>query len=358
MYFSKNAMMGCKKFSTGKLIWIALVLTIMTAFTNCKPENNKSEAVGPAGNTIRSIYIDPLDRKWFATENGISVYDNKNWQTFTTKEGLGGNSVFSFSYTVSGTNLVIYAGTNNGVTPASPGEEIALFTALHKPGTIAGKDSVLSLSYDPIGYLWMADHKNVAFYHNNIVSELPQQIKLNFDHYIIHAIGSSVDGWNYFGTKGHGVARIKSTPDGISGASLYEQPWSGLPSMNVYSVLVLENGDQWYGTDAGAALHEGTLAKQGWKEINTTHGLINDTVLCIYKDPQGKIWFGTQGGVSRLVSSAKDSSLQWESYTTSDGLADNTVYCIAAESPSVFWFGTNNGISRYNGTSWQTFRKE
>lgn len=338
--------------------WSAPVLALLMIFAGCKPDNKKSETDGPAGNIIRSIYIDPLGRKWFATENGLSVYNDKNWETFTTREGLGGNSVFSITHFVSGTDVTVYAGTNNGVTPAAPGEEIALLTVLHKPGADAGKDSVLSLSYDPMGYLWMADHNNIAFYHNNTVSELPQQIKLTFAQYFIQAIGSSGDGWNYFGTRGHGVARIKSTPDGISGASLYEQPWSGLPSMNVYSVLILENGDQWYGTDAGAVLHEGTFAKQGWLEINTAHGLINDTVLCIYKDLQGKIWFGTKGGASRLVSSAKDSNLQWESYTASDGLADNIVYCIAAESATVFWFGTKNGISRFDGTSWQTFRKK
>lgn len=345
-------------FSGRTIRWITPILALMIIFTACKPENKKSETEGPAGNIIRSIFIDPLGRKWFATQNGLSVYNDKNWETFTTREGLGGNSVFSLSHIGNPTDLLVFAGTNNGVTPVSPGEEIALLTALHKPGADAGKDSVLSLSYDPIGYLWMADHTNIAFYHNSTVSELPQQIKLTFAQYYIQAIGSSGDGWNYFATRSHGVARIKSTPDGISGASLYEQPWSGLPSMNVYSVLVLENGDQWYGTDAGAALHEGTLAKQGWTEINTTHGLINNEVLCIYKDLQGKIWFGTKGGVSRLISSAKDSYLQWESYTITDGLADNTVYCIAAESSTVFWFGTQNGISRFDGTSWQTFRKK
>lgn len=345
-------------FSGRTIRWIAPILALMIIFTACKPENKKSETEGPAGNIIRSIFIDPLGRKWFATENGLSVYNDKNWETFTTREGLGGNSVFSLSHIGNPTDLLVFAGTNNGVTPVSPGEEIALLTALHKPGADSGKDSVLSLSYDPIGYLWMADHTNIAFYHNSTVSELPQQIKLTFAQYYIQAIGSSGDGWNYFATRSHGVARIKSTPDGISGASLYEQPWSGLPSMNVYSVLVLENGDQWYGTDAGAVLHEGTLAKQGWTEINITHGLINNEVLCIYKDLQGKIWFGTKGGVSRLISSAKDSYLQWESYTITDGLADNTVYCIAAESSTVFWFGTQNGISRFDGTSWQTFRKK
>jgi len=334
------------------------VLILMILLAGCRPDDKNTGTAGPAGIKIKSIFIDPLGRKWFATENGLSVYNDKEWKTYTTRDGLGGNTVFSFAHSGTESDLVVFTGTNNGVTPVSPGEEIALLTALHKPGAEAGKDSVLSLSYDPMGYLWMADHNTVAFYHNSSVSELPQQIKTIFAQYYIQAIGSSADGWNYFGTGSHGVARIKSTPDGISGASLYEQPWSGLPSMNVFSVLVLENGDQWYGTDAGAVLHEGTLAKQGWTEINTSHGLINDTVLCIYKDLQNRIWFGTKGGVCRLMSSAKDSFLQWESYTTADGLADNTVYSIAAESATVYWFGTGNGISRFDGISWQTFRKK
>lgn len=337
---------------------ILSILFLAALLPACDDEKQENKTEGPAGNIVKSIYVDPLGRKWFATENGISVYDNKEWETYTIKEGLGGKSVYSLVTNGQEANLFVYAGTSNGVTPASPGEEISLLTVLHKPSSETGKDSIFSLSYDPAGYLWMADHNTIAYYRNGIVSELPQQIKITFSQYYVQAIGSSSNGWNYFATKGHGVARIQSTPDGISGASVYEQPWSGIPSMNVHTVLVLPNGDQWYGTDAGAVLHEGTLAKQGWYAISTADGLVNDTVLCIYKDLQDRIWFGTKGGVSCLAGSPKQSYLSFENYTVTNGLADNTVFAIAAESASVIWFGTRNGISRFDGTSWQTIRKK
>jgi ligand-binding sensor domain-containing protein len=42
-------------------------------------------------------------------------------------------------------------------------------------------------------------------------------------------------------------------------------------------------------------------------------------------------------------------------YTTRDGLAGNVVYSMARDDKGRMWFGTDRGVSRYDGKTWKTF---
>ena len=50
---------------------------------------------------------------WFGTANGISKFDGDTWKTYTTADGLAGNTVYSLAV---GTNNSIWAGTNGGLS--------------------------------------------------------------------------------------------------------------------------------------------------------------------------------------------------------------------------------------------------
>ncbi|MBN1485583.1 MAG: hypothetical protein JXA37_12775 [Chloroflexia bacterium] len=64
-------------------------------------------------------------------------------------------------------------------------------------------------------------------------------------------------------------------------------------------------------------------------------------VLSIAVAPDGALWFGTDGGVSRFDGTS------WTTYTTADGLANHVVWPIAVTSAGAVCFGTNAGLSCY-----------
>jgi ligand-binding sensor domain-containing protein len=140
--------------------------------------------------------------------------------------------------------------------------------------------------------------------------------------------------------------------DAISTVTYYEIPWSPLPSANVFSVYVDENGYQWYGTDSGVACHYSIEAKQDWDLFTVDDGLINNVVISIQGAGTGDIWFGTPAGVSKF------DGQNWTNYTVNDGLAGNTVYDIGFDKDGSVWFGTDNGASRFDGMTWTTCRKK
>lgn len=66
-------------------------------------------------------------------------------------------------------------------------------------------------------------------------------------------------------------------------------------------------------------------------------------VACVYEDPAGDLWFGTDGaGVFRY------DGREFTAYTSDDGLVGNNVRTIMRDSKGRMWFGTSNaGMSIY-----------
>lgn len=67
-------------------------------------------------------------------------------------------------------------------------------------------------------------------------------------------------------------------------------------------------------------------------------GLPQASVLCIYQDKVGNMWFGTQGGVSKYNGNS------FVNYDTRNGFADNHITAIMQDSKGRYWFG-----HRYKG---------
>ena len=81
--------------------------------------------------------------------------------------------------------------------------------------------------------------------------------------------------------------------------------------------------------------------KGTWKSYSSLDGLAHNDVFAIYEDPDGMMWFGTQGGVSRY------DGKEFVNLTTKDGLVHNCVTAIHRHLDGATWFGTNEGVSRY-----------
>ena len=87
-----------------------------------------------------------------------------------------------------------------------------------------------------------------------------------------------------------------------------------------------------------------------WKNYDTLDGLAHNAVTDIYRDPDGVMWFATEGGgVSRY------DGKEFVNFTIKDGLLHNWVFAIHQDPDGVFWFGTRGGVSRYDGKEFKNF---
>jgi len=107
----------------------------------------------------------------------------------------------------------------------------------------------------------------------------------------------------------------------------------------------------------------GLVESREFKNFTTKDGLPHNSVNTIYCDPDGILWFGTIGGVSRYATnnarlrlSAKSNERlrltdgkEFTNFTTTDGLSDHDVLVIHRDSNGTMWFGTQwGGVFRYS----------
>ena len=302
-------------------------------------------------NNILCIAIDDRGIKWFGTDKGLVQYDNKSWKLFLLEsdQDLPVNNINDLVFESQGGNSLLWIATENGVSllditnANSPSFSDPYVTG--NSGLI--NNEVKALTIDPGNVRWFGTFGGVSNFYNDIWSSYSTQ-NYWIDTDSVVSIASGPDSTVYIGTKGGGVSRLKlSSVDGITSASTLNTTWTGfyepdsgkLTSNNVYSILIEDNGRQWFGTDEGVAIHTSYNTLQDWKNYTQQDGLINDFVQAICKENENVIWFGTQNGVSRF------DGISWTNYTTSDGLASNNVFDIAIDHDGSIWFATENGIT-------------
>lgn len=330
---------------------IVLIASIFVVITfSCDDNGSPTPAETIAGNTVKAIYIDENGIKWFGTENGVSCFDGEKWSTYTIEDKLAGNSVNDIAFQVSHYGPEIWIGTDAGASVfAIELDAVTSATAYTGANSGLAGDTVRTIALDTANTRWFGTNDGVSIFagatwdatdNGGVLTDNP-----------VHDIGTDPFGHAFVTLKGKGVAVMEYT-DAITTVTYYEIPWSGLPSVNVISVYVDEEGGQWYGTDNGVAFHSNIEAKQGWQMYSEEDGLVDSMVIAIQGDGNGNIWFGTQAGVSRFDGQT------WTNYTVDNGLAGDTVYAVATDIDGSVWFGTDNGASHLDGTAWTTYRKK
>jgi len=334
-----------------KKFFAFLTSSLLMITFSCDDSNGPAPAETIAGNIVKAIYIDADGIRWFGTDNGISCFDGETWVTYTTEDKLASNSVNDIAFQLSHYGPEIWIATNAGASVfAIELDAVTSATSYTSANSGLVGDTVRTIALDTANTRWFGTNEGVTVFagaaweatdNEGILTDNP-----------VHDIGTDPFGHAFVTLKGKGVA-VMEYIDAISTVTYYELPWSGLPSGNVISVCVDDDGYQWYGTDtSGVALHNNIEAKRDWHLYDEEDGLIDNTVIAIQGDGNGNTWFGTPAGVSRF------DGQNWVSFTVDDGLAGNTVYAIAIDTDGSVWFGTDNGASHLVGLTWITYRKD
>lgn len=197
------------------------------------------------------------------------------------------------------------------------------------------------------------------------------------------------EGSYWFGTNGDGVARY-------DGTSLdYFSAEQGFAGAAVRGIAEDSAGSLWFVTDAGVTRYSGGTFTNytdahglrdtdGWSIfidsadtvwVGTMRGVVRfdgtrfvpfdipratvanpqprftpTLVWAIREDPEGHLWFATDGeGLRRYDGES------FTTYTTADGLAGNNIRSIFRDRRGDTWFGSTTGLARYDGTTFHAY---
>ena len=132
---------------------------------------------------------------------------------------------------------------------------------------------------------------------------------------------------------------------------------SNIGSRRFWDVLEDRRGNIWVATtDSGLYYYTG----KSFQHFTTREGLANNSVMSIYEDKAGIIWFGTGGGIScydprRAVPQQADGK-SFQNFTTKDGLPNNSITTIMEDKTGKLWIGTRGEACFYDGKRFTVFR--
>ena len=318
-------------------------------FINLTPKD------GLADNWVLAIYGATDGILWFGTAGGgVSRYDGKEFVNFTTEDGLAHNRVIAIHGSPDG---ALWFGTHGGGVSWYAGKE---FTPLEKEKskgefiTFTTKDGlpnnyISSIHRDSDGVTWFGTQGGVSRYDGETFVNFTQKLASP----TVSVIYRDSNGVMWFGTRWRGLSQYDE-----KGLVTFTTK-DGLAANDVMAFYTAPDGVMWLGSRLGGiSKYEGSLTSEGgvrggkrFVTFTTKDGLPSNKVLSIYRDPDGVMWFGTEGGgVSRYDGE------KFVTFTAKDGLPHNKVATICDASDSVLWFGTwGGGVSRYDGKKFVTF---
>jgi ligand-binding sensor domain-containing protein len=219
---------------------------------------------------VYDIVFDRKGRMWVANWKGVSVYDGREWRSYTQADGIIDEWVYALALDADG---AIWLGTEGGVTRFD-GESFVSYT--HKDGIGAGPETIGEVEFIP----------NTGFHHQNAEGKEAEGYNPNY------ILAAAVDRSNakWFGTWGAGLSRF----DGKRWKTYTVK--DGLPGNLISDILVDREGIVWVATDGGI----GYLQEGRWRKLTSEEGLLDDRVFAASDDDTGLKWFGTLTGISRL----------------------------------------------------------
>ncbi|MBA4407697.1 hypothetical protein C0389_10510 [bacterium] len=325
---------------------------------------------GLASSTVYQIIQDREGFIWFATQNGISKFDGKNFSTYRIKDGLNSNSIISL---VEGKNGELYIGNyekginilRNGrienYCNEIDGKSFALSYLLLVP---AGKDEQKLYAYRSWSNINVINEKKHSGFSNYIINTYPPRIiklekllngeiivlattglfnlkndafnKLHIDGFKdtdVYSLAEGDDGSYFIGTRGM-IYRIKNN-------NVIRKYKINLYADNndVTAIFRDKNNNLWF-----SIMNKGFfLIPDGSDkiiDIGSKMDLQNTLVNNYLEDNEGNIWLSTYGkGVYCL------NNLYIKSYNENDGMSSNSVYSIVKERSGKLLIGTFNGVN-------------
>ena len=265
---------------------------------------NFTAANGLPDDHVFSVLVDG-DRVWAGTENGLGLYENGKWKTFTTKDGLAHRAVLSLA--LDRRTGDVWAGTMGGLSRISGGR-IDTFTQLNS-----------GLSNDVV-------------------------------------YGVSVEGENVWVATAAGACKL----------DLHTGQWSlfnerNTPMIEIWAYGVAATPTKVYYAVWGSGVLEYDQQKKIWDKYEDPDG---ENEMVLFKD-QGLIheittsvsyvdkilWVATYFGDSRY------DGRYWHNFLTKDsGLPSNFTNVIKGVDGKRAWFGTDKGLAYYDGLNWAVYR--
>lgn len=315
-------------------------------------------------NYVRAIYEDKNGNIWIGTNVGISRFEQTHWQTYTPKDGLVSESVYSIFQDSGGALWIgtirglsrFYDGRFENFTEKDGFEGVRIYAFMEdregslwfgtsraglnrfRDGTFLTfaksegliDDVIYSIYQDSDGSLWFGSFNGMTHWKDGEICNYTTKNGLPVD--IIRAFLRARDGKFWIATFGSGILNY----DGKTFKALTEK--EGLVNNGTRTICEDKDGALWIGTN----VHGLSRYKDGkFTNFKTTIGLTSNSIISLLCDSDNTLWIATDGGGLNAYKNGN-----FFAYTSRDGLSGDVVFCMYEDQEKVLWVGTSGGLSR------------
>lgn len=322
-----------------RLIYTILIITLFVI--SCKKDdiNNNGVVENLDGKAISALIVDNSNTRWVGTDDGL--YKSVDGGYKLENSDITGK-ILSIGYDAASNTLWI--GTSTDLLKATIAAGDITVTPVN--ATQLSSNQVNAACVDSSSNVWFGTNDGITMNksgvfkkENFLTNELGDELKLEIENAEINNI-AFWDGDYYFATNGYSLYRAygyDEQVDAFTGASALGPPYNGMSITDtMFTVFVDSKGRQWMGGTNGLQCHTGHDTRAN----NTSYKdeLPDSRIRCVAEAPDGKIWIGTENGISIFDGTG------WNTSTTD--LPDKTVTAIAFDLNNNAWIGTKKGLVR------------
>ena len=271
---------------------------------------------GLSQSTALSVFEDRESTLWVGTKRGLNQFVDGRGVPYTVSEGLPSNEA---GPVLEDRQNVVWAGTLDKGLARFDGQDFRTLTA--RDGLAS--DTVYSLAQDRDGSLWVGTQNGLNQLRDGRVVGT-YTVRRGLPSNIIRSLQQDRSGALWVGTPS-GLALLR---DGR-----FELP-AGAPRDAVVALAEDRDGRMVMATERG--VYAG--GPSGFHEIKSNGASIRP-VNTLFRDTDGLLWMGLNGGGLRLLDGTTVSS-----FVTRDGLYDGEIYGMAQDDQDRLWMACSRGI--------------
>jgi len=329
------------------------------AFENLTVDNGLSQ------NSVLAIVQDGRGFMWYGTQHGLNKYNTRSFKIY--KNDPADKSSLSSDYITClllDANKTLWIGTRNGLNRYNPEKDNFERVQLNP----------LSKGSQIISSVYQDRQQNIWIWSSNGLHMLPGKTTGKFSQVAVpdsvaglygtnvHTIYQDHEGVYWIGSSA-GLTKMQKQGNRYR-YRMYKHVEGNFNSLSDNSVTTITEDlkdNLWVGTLHGGInlYNKNTNTYTRFLSNSGTSGPVNNNIRILQTASSGKIWIGTQGGLSILDPATKQFASYKHDPEDKSSLSQNSIYSVFIDNTSTVWIGTYwGGINMVSGhnTTFLTFQ--
>jgi len=308
----------------------------------------------PCENGILSACEDSKNNLWIGSINGLMYFDRlkNSFTCFHHEENnsnsLSDNKIHSVSIDRKG---LVWIGTESGLNVYNPisGKWKHYFPDTKNPGSLSSS-IINKICIRRNGEIWFGTNNSICRYQPEKDQFETKNNSKNISHIqneFYMALYEDSKGSIWAATSRGGVLNLADSFKIIKKYAVNSKDPHSIPSNSVFDFAEDNNGNIWMATSEGIAMLDRKTQK--FNIYTTSDGLASNKITQVKIADDGKIWVGTNAGLSELFFDKNGKALI-KNFNSSDGLQSNVFYNSASLKlhSGEFLFGGSKGFNLFH----------